>query len=85
MTRAAHASLHGRLAEAFRFNPVGMILLPAAMLGIGLELIGWAREKPLPVRFRIGGRWAWGILGILLVFWILRNVPMWPFHVSEVR
>lgn len=79
MTRAAHAMLHGRIAEAFRYNPVGMILFPAAMLGIGLELAGWVRGKPLPPRFRIGGRLAWGIAGVLLVFWVLRNIPVWPF------
>ncbi len=79
MTRAAHATLHGRFAEAFRFNPVGMVLFPAALLGIGLEWIAWARGKSLPERFRIGGRWAWGIVGVLLVFWVLRNIPVWPF------
>ena len=79
MTRAVHATLHGRFGEAFRFNPVGMVLFPAALLGIGLELVGWARGKPLPVRFRIGGRWAWAIFGGLLVFWVLRNIPLWPF------
>jgi hypothetical protein len=78
MTRATHAVFHGRIFEAFRFNPVGMILFPAAVVGIGLELLGWVRGKPLPVRFRIGGRWAWGIAGILLAFWILRNIPVWP-------
>jgi hypothetical protein len=79
MTRAAYATLHGRLGEAFRFNPVGMVLFPAALVGMGLELIGWVRGKPLPPRFRVGGRWAWGIAGVLLVFWILRNIPVWPF------
>lgn len=78
MTRATHAALHGRIGEAFRFNPVGMVLFPAALLGLGLELAGWVRGKPLPFSFRIGGRWAWGIVGILLVFWILRNIPVWP-------
>lgn len=79
MTRAAHATFHGRFGEAFRFNPLGMVLFPAALLGIGLELIGWVRGKPLPLRFRIGGRWAWGIAALLLVFWVLRNIPAWPF------
>ena len=79
MTRAAHAALYGRWAEAFRFNPLGMLLLPAALVGIGLELAGWLRGKPLPVRFRIGGRWVWGLLVMLLVFWVLRNIPVWPF------
>lgn len=79
MTRAVHATLHGRLGEAFRFNPVGMVLLPAALIGLGLELLGWVRGKPLPLQFRAGGRWGWWIVGGLLVFWILRNIPTWPF------
>ena len=78
MTRAVHAALHGRLAEAFRYNPVGMVLFPAAVLGIGLELIGWVRGKPLPFSFRAGGRWGWRLAVTLLVFWILRNIPVWP-------
>ena len=79
MTRATHAALHGRIGEAFRFNPVGMVLLPDAMIGLGLELAGWLRGKPLPIRFRIGGRWAWGVLGVLMAFWVFRNIPAWPF------
>ncbi len=79
MTRAAHASLHGRFGEAFRFNPVGMVLFSAALLGLGLELIGWVRGNALSVRFRIGRRGAWWIFGILMVFWVLRNIPFWPF------
>ena len=79
MTRATHAALHGRIGEAFRFNLVGMILFPAAIIGLGLELAGWVRGKPLPIRFRVGGRWAWGIFAVLMAFWVLRNIPVWPF------
>jgi hypothetical protein len=79
MTRAAHAALHGDPGAAFRFNPLGMVLLPAALVGIGLELLGWVRGKPLPLRFRVGGRWAWAVFGVLVVFWVLRNIPAWPF------
>lgn len=79
MTRAVHASLHGRLGEAFRLNPVGMVLLPAALIGLGLELLGWVRGKALPLQFRAGGRCGWWIAGVLLVFWISRNIPAWPF------
>lgn len=78
MTRAAHAVLHGRFAEAFRFNPLGMLLFPAALLGLGLEVAGWVRGRPLPVRFRIGGNWAWAVFGLLMAFWVLRNIPVWP-------
>ncbi|MEO7100995.1 MAG: DUF2752 domain-containing protein [Luteolibacter sp.] len=79
MTRAAHATLHGRIGEAFRFNPVGMVLLPMAGVGIAIDLVGWIREKPLPFRLNVGARGAWAIVWILVVFWILRNIPYWPF------
>jgi Protein of unknown function (DUF2752) len=79
MTRAAHATLHGRFGEAFRFNPVGMILLPLAFVGVGLETLGWIRGKPLPFRLNVGAAGAWAIVWIVLGFWILRNLPWWPF------
>lgn len=79
MTRATYALLDGRLADAFRFNPLGMILLPLVGIGIGLELLGWVRGKQLPFRFEIGSRGAWVLGGVVLAFWILRNCPVWPF------
>lgn len=79
MTRAADATLHGNFAAAFRFNPVGMILFPLAMISLGLETVGWIREKPLPFHLRPGVRGAWVIVGIVISFWILRNIPAWPF------
>lgn len=74
MTRAAHALLNGRISEAFSFNPVGIILLPLAMIAIGIEVIGWVREKPLPFRIPTG-RWGSSIAAVLLiVWWIGRNL-----------
>lgn len=79
MTRAAHAALHGNVGEAFRYNPVGMVLLPLAALGVGIQLIGWARGRPLPFRLHVGAKGGWSIVALLIVFWILRNIPQWPF------
>ena len=79
MTRAAYATLHGRIGDAFRFNPVGMVLLPVAAVGFGIEALGWVRGKPLPFRFKIGRRGVWAIVWLVGVFWILRNIPCWPF------
>lgn len=74
MTRAAHALLNGRISDAFAFNPVGIILLPLAMLAIGIEVIAWVREKPLPFRIPTG-RWGSSIAAVLLiVWWIGRNL-----------
>ncbi len=78
MTRATYAALHGRIGEAFRLNPVGMVLLPLALLGVGLEIMGWVRGKPLPWRLTVGPKGAWVIAGVVLAFTVLRNVPVWP-------
>ncbi len=79
MTRAACATLHGRIGEAFRFNPVGMILLPLASFGVGLEVIGWVRGRVLPFRLNVGRVGTWVIVGVVIGFWVLRNLPWWPF------
>ena len=74
MTRATYATLHGRIGDAFRFNPVGMVLFPLAMIGFAIEVIGWVRGKPLPFRLN-PGRWgATAIAAVLILWWIGRNV-----------
>jgi hypothetical protein len=79
MTRAAYATLHGRLDEAFRYNPVGMVLLPVASIGLGIEILGWVRGRPLPFRMTVGKYGAWVLAATILGFWVLRNIPAWPF------
>ncbi|WP_411827973.1 DUF2752 domain-containing protein [Luteolibacter sp. AS25] len=76
MTRGTYAMLHGRFLDGFLFNPVGMILLPLAMIALGIELLGWVRGKPLP--FRIApGRWGASIVAVIMVaWWILRNIKL---------
>jgi Protein of unknown function (DUF2752) len=74
MTRATYAALHGRIGDAFRFNPVGMVILPVALVGLGIEVIGWVRGKPLPFSLN-PGRWGATILMVIvIVFWVVRNL-----------
>lgn len=79
MTRAAHATLQGRFAEAFRFNPVGMVALPVAGFGLMLEIIGWVRGRPTGFRLNFGPAGTWTIAIIFIGFWVFRNLPWWPF------
>lgn len=79
MTRATHAVLHGRLAEAFRFNPLGMILVPALLAWLGIRLPGWLRGEPARPGGAAISRAAWCVLAAILVFWVLRNIPFPPF------
>jgi hypothetical protein len=78
MTRAASACLHGEIGRAFRFNPLGMALLPMAAIGLGLETAGRVRGRPLPFRFNLEPRGVRALALLMLAFWILRNVPVWP-------
>jgi hypothetical protein len=74
MTRASYAMLHGRIGDAFAFNPVGMILLPLALIALGIEVLGWVMGRPMPFRIR-SGRWGAAIFAaILIVWWVVRNL-----------
>ena len=79
MTRALHAALHGRWGEAFRFNPLGMVMLPAWLVYMGFQMPAWLRPGPRPLRIRIAPCGVWWILGLVLGYWVLRNLPVWPY------
>jgi uncharacterized protein DUF2752 len=69
--RAVHNLLHGEFAAAFRLNPLMMILLPAAG-GAWLARREAAFTALRPV-------WIWVVLSVILLFSVLRNLPMAPF------
>lgn len=74
MTRATYAVLHGRFMEAFRLNPVGMILFPLAMIGLSFEVVGWVRGKDDFFRLSVG-KWGAIVIAAILIIWgIVRNL-----------
>ena len=76
--RALHQLLHGNVWAALRLNPLAVVLLPPVaygMLSIGLQFVGL---KPLPSKF-IPAFWIWVLLAVILLYWVLRNVPCYPF------
>ncbi|MFD0895149.1 DUF2752 domain-containing protein [Luteolibacter ambystomatis] len=79
MTRATFALLHGDILKAFRYNPLGVVLFPIALIGVLLQAIGWANNRPPPIRWSAGSRGAFWIAVLVIAFWILRNLPWWPF------
>jgi hypothetical protein len=63
--RALHRLLHGRIHEAFSLNPLLVIALP-------LSVLAWRFRASLP-RFT-----PWVVLGVVVAFTILRNLPWGP-------
>jgi hypothetical protein len=78
MTRATYAVLHGHFGQAFGLNPLGMVLLPVALVGLAPEMLNWVRAKPLTWRLRPGLKTTRLIVACILTFWLLRNTPWWP-------
>lgn len=67
-TRALHQLLHGHLATAFRLNPLAIALLPP----VGYLVVRRGRVAMKPA-------WIWSLLAVVVVFGVLRNVPVYPF------
>jgi hypothetical protein len=78
-TRALHSLLHGDLAQAAAFNVLFLASLPL-LIGAGLRwaVLTW-RGRPLP-RWRPRGWVIFGIVVIITLFGIFRNLPFAPFN-----
>jgi len=86
MTRAAHAVLTGDPAQAVAYNPLAPVVLPFVAVGLGRSIFYWAWGRPRedrPHQARPpspwGRVWPWAIGITLIVFGVLRNVPVEPF------
>jgi len=76
--RSLHQLSHGNLAAAFGLNPLMVLFLPVSaylfVSGIPHEIAGKEiRNALLPARI------IWLILASIIIFWILRNIPHYPF------
>jgi hypothetical protein len=69
--RAAHEFLHGNFAAAFRLNPFAMTIVPLAIgVWIARGETAFTRLRPICI---------WAVLAVIILFSILRNLPITPF------
>lgn len=72
--RGLHQLLHGKLGAAFGYNPLMVLSLPfMAIAYVRYSLPALTRHKIKPIF--IQPRIIWWILRIVLVYWVLRNIP----------
>lgn len=76
--RGLHQLLHGNLLGAFGYNPYSMLALPFIGFAFLSALVATTWGKRLPAVF-IHPNLIWGLLGAVVAFWVLRNVPVYPF------
>jgi hypothetical protein len=76
--RGLHQLLHGNLPAAFGLNPLMLLCLPFIAYGLLSELLQSISGRRLPARF-VPGPCIWLLLAVILLFCVLRNVPLYPF------
>ncbi len=76
--RAVHQLTRGHLATALGLNP--LIVLSTPFLAYSLASHATRAMSGRPLRsFFIRPAFIWGLLGLVLAFWAIRNVPVYPF------
>ena len=76
--RALHQLAHGHSMAALDLNPLMVLLLPFIAYYFASHAMLAATGRPLR-RFFVRPALIWSLLGIVLVYWLLRNVPAYPF------
>ena len=76
--RGLHQILHGNLVAAMGLNPMMVLSLPYLAYAYFSLWSKATRGRPLPGRF-IPAKWLWTLLAAIILFAILRNIPVHPF------
>lgn len=78
--RALHQLAHGHFIEALRYNPLMIITLPIILYGMGLQI--WNYLFGTEIRFPLfyNKIFIFGFFGLGVVYWVLRNIPQYPFN-----
>lgn len=71
--RAAHQLLHGHIATAFKYNPLVVAAAPVVLVW---AVRRWFKGPGEPVSHLIMARRAWVAFCVLVLFWIVRNLPI---------
>ena len=72
--RALHKLLNGHPIAAFRLNPLMMLLLPYVGYSGASAAIETTCGRTLP-RVFTGPAFGWTVFVVIILYWILRNVP----------
>lgn len=77
--RACRALLQFQFVEAFCYNPVFVILLPFIGVYFAARMADWVITGGNHVDKKINVPLLIGILAVVLIYGVLRNIPVYPF------
>jgi hypothetical protein len=77
-TRSVYSLMHGEPAAAFSYNPLFVTALPFMIVVVAQ--LAWSLCTGRPVRIIKAPVWvAKVVFGLVLVYWIVRNLDIYPF------
>jgi len=80
--RALHGLLHGNITGAFMLNPLTVLILPLVIYAFVSLVAEVLRGRPLPRLFD-SPRYIWALFAVVMAFWVLRNIPVYPFNLFK--
>jgi len=78
-SRALASLLRGHLRQAFRWNPLMVLCLPAALFYMVWASVSYVRVGHNTLDDHIPPALAWAGVAVLVGYFVLRNLPVWPF------
>ena len=80
LTRSAHSWLNGDVPQALAWHPLSFIIFPYLAYHVAVGLWRWLwGPRPNRRRWMAPGWLMWSFAGLLIAFWIARNIPVEPF------
>ncbi len=78
-SRALASLLRLEFYQAFRWNPLMVLLLPFALFYLGWGSVSWVRLGRNTLDERIPSGLLWAFVAVVVLYFVLRNLPVWPF------
>lgn len=78
--RGLHYLTHGNFLKAFNYNPLTILSLPFLVYSFAIFLYKEISGKELKTFF-IKPAYIWLLLAFVIIFWVLRNIPVYPFNI----
>ena len=79
-SRACYSILHGDWRAAAGYNVLLVVLLPIVAVYIIMKTIDWMITGINHIDSHIPDKVLYGLLGVVIVYGILRNIPIWPLY-----
>ena len=77
--RALHQLVHFNIYGAFRYNPLLVLSLPILFYSVGIVIYNFINQTKYRVSFFYNNAFIYVYFGMVVLFWVLRNVPYEPF------